>query len=268
MMRGMREIGNALIVAFFSVALMLGALSISLVEFVPEATPTPTIQLFPSPLPVTATPTSLPTITQGIDSGTATPTVTLTFISSASCSYPPGWVAIVIQPSDTLDNLAVRYRISKSQLISGNCLLTENLVAGALFYVPPAPTSTVAVCSPGAVGWVKSYTVKSGDTLYSIAINHYTTVDTLRKVNCRIGDRIFTGEVLWVPNVSTRTPTPSPLPGTTITPQPTEPLTETALPFTPTIVPTPTSIPDTPTTAPTPTPIPTLTASPTAFTQP
>ena len=36
----MRDFGNALVVSLISVGLMLGALSISLVEFVPEATPT------------------------------------------------------------------------------------------------------------------------------------------------------------------------------------------------------------------------------------
>ena len=39
-MQGMRDLGNALIVALISVGLMIGALSISLVEFVPEAAPT------------------------------------------------------------------------------------------------------------------------------------------------------------------------------------------------------------------------------------
>lgn len=264
-MQGMREFGNALAVAIISIGLMLGALSISLVEFVPEATPPATFVLLPSPLAVTATATSLPTSTQDPSLGTPTPTASMAFIPPGSCPPPAGWTPILLQAGETLDSLVARYRINKIELRRANCLLSDNLLPGTLFYVPPAPTSTFVACSQGAVGWVKSYTVKPGDTLYSIATNHYTTVALLRNVNCRTGDRIYTGESLWVPNVSTRTPIPTPLPGRTVTPHPTDPLTETALPFTVTIAPSITPVPATPTTAPTATPVPTHTASPTAF---
>lgn len=267
-MRGLRDFGNALVVAFISVGLMLGALSISLVEFVPEATPTPTIQLFPSPVPVTATATFPPTPTQSTSAATLTSTATITVIPPTSCQPPSGWIPIIVQPADTLDSLAARYRISRDQLKNANCLPADSLIPGTALFVPPAPTSTVAVCIQGAVGWVRSYVVKPGDTLYSIATNHYTTVATLRSVNCKGGDRIYPGETLWVPNVATRTPIPTPLPGSTVMINPTDPLTETALPFTATVMPSATSVPNTPTTAPSPTAMSTQTASPTAFSTP
>lgn len=265
MMQGLRELGNALVVAVISIGLMLGALSISLVEFVPEATPTTTFALFPSPLPVTATDTAPPTVTQDPSLDTQTPTPLNIVQPPSSCPPPAGWTPIFVQAGETLDTLAVRYRINKEVLRQANCLLSDSLLPGTLFYVPPAPTSTFTTCSQGAAGWVKRYVVKPGDTLYSIATNHYTTVALMRIVNCRIGDRIYVGEILWVPNVSTRTPVPTPLPGRTVTAHPTDPLTETALPFTATIVPSNTPVPATSTTAPTSTPVPTLTASPTAF---
>lgn len=265
-MRGLREFANALVIAILSVGLMLGALSISLVEFVPQATPTETFIVFPSPVPVTATSTALPTFTlaPGLDTPTSIAINTSTPPSS-SCPPPSNWTPIIIQPSDTLDGLAAKYRINKDTLRSANCLLSDGLIAGTVFYVPLAPTSTPIICSQGAVGWSKKYVVSRGDTLYSIATNHYTTVNTLKSVNCRNSDRIYPGEILWVPNVATRTPIPTPLPGVTVTPYPTDPLTETALPFTATTAPTKTSMPFTSTTAPSPTPIPTLTASPTAL---
>jgi len=268
-MRGLREIGSALVVALISVGLMLGALSISLVEFVPEATPTATIQLFLSPVPVTATHTSLPTFTPNPNTSTVTFTATQTVMPPVSCQPPNGWIPIIVQPNDTLDSLAARYRVGRDLIKSANCLVSESLIAGTRLYVPPAPTSTFVTCIPGAVNWVKTYVVKPGDTLYSISTNHYTSVDTLRNANCRVGDRINSGEILWVPNVSTRTPVPSPLPGVTITLQPTDPLTETALPFTATILPTETPLPtNTPTPFQVPTAIPTLTPSVTAFPNP
>lgn len=261
----LRELGAAIIVAFVSVGLVLGALSISLVEFIPVDTPTPTFALPASPVPITATATNLPTVTFDPVLPTQTFTSTNTVLAPVSCQPPVGWIPISVQLNDTLDSIAIKYNIDKNQLRNANCLLSDNLITGSLLYVPPAPTSTVAVCSAGAVGWIKSYTVKAGDTMYTIATNHYTTVSLLQKVNCKFTDLIKPGEMLWVPNVATRTPYPTPLPGVTASPYPTDPLTLTALPFTITVVPSDTPIPSTSTPVPSPTAVPTLTASPSAI---
>ena len=269
-MQGVRGFGNALLIALISIGLIIGALSISLVEFVPEVTPTATNIVFASPAPLTATSTSTPTLTPTLGLESPTPTATTTFVNSAtppsSCQPPFGWVnQINIQPGETLDILAARYNISKEELIRANCLLSSTLVAGTKLYVPPVAANTSVTCSQGAAGWLKNYVVKSGDTIYAIATNHYTTAGLLKIVNCRTSDLIFPGEMIWVPNVATRTPNPTPLPGVTFIPNPTEPLTETALPYTATIIPSNTPIPATATPIPLSTPLPTFTSSLTAF---
>jgi LysM repeat protein len=267
-MQGMREFSNALVVTLLSIGLVMGALSISLVEFIPEASPTGTFAPIPNSELLTATPSPIPTAT--LEPGVDTPipallTATNTVIAPASCPPPGGWLPIRIQTGETLDNLAAKYGSTKEAMRTGNCLISDNLIPGTLFYVPSAPTSTVRACSRGAAGWVETYKVKPGDTLYSIAVNHGTSVNLMRTVNCRAGDVIFVGEMLYVPNVPTRTPAPSPLPGITASPYPTDPLTETALPFTATVE---SSDTPPPTDAPTDTPVPTPTASPTAFPTP
>ncbi len=267
-MQNMRDLGYALTLALISVGLMVGSLSISLVEFVPDTASTNTLTQ-PPPQPVTITATFPPTFTPTFSAESPTPTITLTATITSTpplnCPVPQGWTLITVQYGDTLETIASRYATTADVLRSGNCLLVPNLVAGSQLWVPIASTATVRVCNKGAVGWVPNYVVQRGDTLYSIAINHYTTLDLMRNVNCRTGDLILAGEVLWVPNVATRTPAASPLPGLTITPPPTEPLTETALPFTPTFIPTNTPVPATNTPIPTSTPIPTQTPSLTAF---
>jgi len=266
-----RGLGSALIVALISVGLMIGALSISLVEFAPVATPTATNSEFFSPAPVTVTQTLIPTLTPTLGLESPTPSITPTFTNTAippvSCIPPTGWGQIIIRAGETLDSIALRYRASKDSLRSANCLLIDNLVAGTILYVPAVVPNTPVACSPGASGWVKNYIVKPGDTIYAIATNHYTTAGLLKSVNCRTSDLILVGEILWVPNVATRTPYPTPLPGSTVTPYPTDPLTETALPYTLTPIPTDTPVPPTPTTIPTLTPVPTFTPSLTAFPQ-
>lgn len=263
-MRGMRDFGNALVAALLSIGLTLGALSISLVGFIPEEAPAPTQALILSPVPVTATNTFSPTSTSLAAVDTPTWTATIAFTPPASCQPPAGWVAIIIQAGDTLDSIAARYRTSKDLIKNGNCLVIESLVAGKIIYVPPAPTSTIAACNQGASGWIRNYVVRPGDTFYNIAARYGTNANLIKAVNCRISDIIYSGETLWVPNVPTRTPTFTPLPGITYTAAPllTEPFTQTVLPFTATFAPTQTPVP------PTATSIPTQTASPTAFPTP
>ncbi len=256
-MKHVRDIGNALLVAFVSIGLILGALSISLVEFAPQAAPTVTDSLFASPAPLTATSTSKPTLTPTLELKTSTPTITPTFTNTAtppaSCQPPAGWFQITIQVGDTLNSIAAQYRVDKNQISSANCLLSNVLVIGSKLYVPPAPANTAAVCVRGAGGWVNNYIVQPGDSLYRIGYDHYTTLELMRRVNCRVSDTIFAGERLWVPNVAPRTP----IPGVTSTDDPTVTFTETAIPFTATVAPTNTLVPpaNTPTNTPVPTPV-------------
>jgi LysM repeat protein len=264
----LRDFGNALVVALISIGLMVGALSISLVEFAPQATPTATDNMPPSPLPLTVTSTVPPTLTPTLALESPTPSITSTLtntaIPPASCRPPAGWGQIIIQAGETLDSIAIRYRTTKNELRLANCLMTDNLVAGSILYAPVVATITPSLCNQGQAGWVKNYIVKPGDTIYAIATNYYTTVSQLKAVNCRTSDVIRTGDLLWIPNVATRIPPPTQLPGNTATPYPTNPLiTETTLPFTLTPIPSDTPVPPSPTNLPfTLTVIPTFTLSP------
>jgi LysM repeat protein len=257
--QGLRGIGNALTVALISIGLMVGALSISLVEFVPQVTPTAASDNpIPSPIPLTATNTPIPTLTPtlGLKSPTPsnTPTSTITSTPPASCLPPVGWGQMVIQADDTLDSIALRYRVSTVELRLANCLLSDSLMAGTVLYAPSVETSTPfmatntplvttntpsAICNPGATGWVKNYKVKAGDTFYAIAFNYYTTQTQLKSVNCYTSDFLSVGEILWVPNSAPRTSTqrPTSIPSVTATIYLTKPFTETTLPFTITVLP-------------------------------
>lgn len=266
-MRALRQFGSALTLALISAGLVLGSLSLSLVEFAPAAQRTSTDVLLPSPALLTATATLPPPLESPTATVTQPPTNTPP--PPPSCQPPLNWYPIQVQLDDTLESIAARYRVSADELRAGNCLPTNNLVPGSSIYVPPVATSTAAVCVPGAVGWVKNYRTQASDTFYRIASYYGISYTLLMKVNCRTSSMLFAGELLWVPDIPTRTPTPTLVPGgPTFTPPPTLPFTETALPFTLTPQPTNTPIPPTPTPIPTDTPQPTLTSSPTAFPTP
>ncbi|MCC7119037.1 MAG: LysM peptidoglycan-binding domain-containing protein [Anaerolineales bacterium] len=242
-MRNLRELGSALLVAFISIGLVAGALSISTVEFTPPASATPTSVAPLQPEPLTATPTTPPTATLDLAQASPTasliPTASVTSTPPPNCQIPAGWIQVIVQVGETINTLAARYRTTPDQLQAGNCLSTANLISGTIIYVPPVAPNTPVACLPGKVGWSKSYVVKAGDNLYRIGYDHYVTLEEMRSVNCRVGDIIYAGEVLYVPNVASRTPlsSASPVFVVTNTPAPTEPLTITPLPYTATIMP-------------------------------
>src|SRR3972149_8566843 len=134
-MKGTREFGNALVIALISLGLIVGALSISLVEFVPEAASTATSNLLPSPLPLTVTATLPSTLTPTLSLESLTPSITTTPSTTstppANCQIPPGWGQTTVQVGDTLESIAARYRISSDELRRANCLFSNSLVPGS-----------------------------------------------------------------------------------------------------------------------------------------
>ena len=218
-MQTLRQLGGGVIVAIFSVILVIGGIFLSLAETLPPpATPTkipPTFpQSFPTPTGTIETMTALPTETE-----TPLPTVTpaLALASPTSCTPPPGWVRVTIRSGDTVYTLAERYKTTAESLNDANCLTAPELPTGLVLYVPPVPTVTVIPCGPPA-GWVRAYTVQRGDTLFRIALAYNITYPRLQRANCMgSSTTIYTGQRLWVPNVPTRTPIPG------VTTIPTEP---------------------------------------------
>ena len=143
-----------------------------------------------------------------------------------SCPPPEGWVAYDVKPDDTLTNLADLLGWPVETIASGNCLpSSSSLMAGTILYLPypasptpaateeeqPTPRKSVnpSVQCGRPAGWI-TYIVRYGDTLYSIAQRYYTTVVLLQNANCLSSTVIRAGKILYVPNVATRTPYPTP----------------------------------------------------------
>jgi len=120
----------------------------------------------------------------------------------------------------------------------------------------PQATQAATSCSRPS-GWVQ-YIVRTGDTLSSISEAFGISVAQLQSANC-LGSstKIYTGQILWVPNRPTVTLKPTqPIDTPTFTPTLTDTLPPSNTP-TPTLHPTDTLVP-------TDTPLPTDTPEPTA----
>lgn len=222
-MQSLRQLGGGVIIALISVILVIGGISLALSESLPaQATPTPippTISLeFP-------TATFTPSLT-GIESPTPLITTTLgtapvdtlfptnTLFVQPSCNPPSGWIRILTQSGDTVYSLAQRYKTTAESLGAANCLSSFDIPAGLALYVPPVPTVTVIPCGPPA-GYVRRHRVQPGENLFRIALSYGITYPVLQRANCMgSSTTIYAGQLLWVPNVPTRTP----VPGVTIIP--------------------------------------------------
>lgn len=219
-MQALRQLGAGVIVAIFSVILVIGGIFLSLAETLPTpATPTqipPTFPLsFPTPTAtiITILPSETPTETI-LPSETASVLPSITSIAPTSCTPPSGWILVTVATGDTVYSLAQRYKTSAENLSAANCLTAVEVPAGYILYVPPVPTVTVIPCGP-PVGWVKNYIVQPGDTLFRIALSYNITYPRLQRANCMGSSTIiYIGQRLWVPNIPTRTP----VPGITIVP--------------------------------------------------
>jgi LysM repeat protein len=262
-MQALRQLGGGLLLGLLSVIIIVGGMSLALAEgYVPQPPPTAT-ETQPAPL---SAPTETASLIPSVP--TVTPTVTASPIPPANCPPPPGWVSVMILPGDTLDSLAIRYHTTVAALMTGNCLASPSILPGYGIYVPapPAlPTATFVPCG-APYGWVR-YTVQPGDTLYRISQLYRITVAELKQANCLSSEFINAGQLLWVPNTITSTPSATPINiiFDTVTPESTSTLEATTEPApTSTTEPSPTSteIPPSETPPPTETTVPPPTETP------
>jgi LysM repeat protein len=111
---------------------------------------------------------------------------------------PPQACTYVVQPGDSLGEIAQRYGTTVAELASLNNISNPNLIyPGQVLYLPGCATEPPPPPPPPAT---TTYTVQWGDTLYSIAVKYNTTVAELMALNgISNPNLIYAGQVLIVP---------------------------------------------------------------------
>lgn len=124
----------------------------------------------------------------------------------------------VMQSGDTLYSLSRQYGVTVDELLAANGISDPASLSVGMNLLIPGEDST------GISSSVDEYTVKQGDTYYSIARVHEIPVDELLRLNGRSSDRILrVGETLVVlasGNGGGTRPVPVPIPGPSPTPGP------------------------------------------------
>ena len=137
--------------------------------------------------------------------------IALTWLSEPDSKQYADWRDYTIRRGDTLSRIASRHGVSQSAIKDANGF-TKLPRAGAVILIPgrgksdPVMPARVDKSVPGGRSTGK-YVVKAGDTLFSLASEWGTTVDSIRLAN-RMGksSALRIGERLSVPSNSTRVP--------------------------------------------------------------
>ena len=105
------------------------------------------------------------------------------------------YIVYTVQPGDSLYSIAREYGLTVDELIDYNNLSSTNLSINQQILIPKK-TET-------APGETNTYTVKSGDTLYSIARQFNTTINELMTLNNLTTSVLSVGQTLRIPDDST-----------------------------------------------------------------
>ena len=126
----------------------------------------------------------------------------LACIASLPQYIPPDVVTdrYTVRPGDNLGAIARRYRTSVDSLARLNSLRSRTLIyPGQVLRVPGgAGSETSAPAATAAAGEKITYTVRGGDTLFSIAQAFKTTVDKIKAANGLSSDILFVGQKLSI----------------------------------------------------------------------
>jgi LysM repeat protein len=101
----------------------------------------------------------------------------------------------VVRPGETLSKIAVGHGVGVRQLKEANQLRSDQIRAGQTLRVPSAGTPRAAPAASRA----RTYQVRPGDSLWSIAKRHGTSVEALRRANRLNGDVLRAGQRLTLP---------------------------------------------------------------------
>ena len=96
----------------------------------------------------------------------------------------------IVRRGDTLYSLARRFGVTVTDIQRASGLAGDAIRAGMSITIPPRSA---------AVG-TRTYTVRAGDTLYSLAHTYGISVDDIRRANGLTGDAIVIGTELMIPS--------------------------------------------------------------------
>lgn len=114
-------------------------------------------------------------------------------IPSKSGTNPSNMFIYTVQKGDSLYSIAKKYYTTVNDIVDINNLTNLTLQIGQKLRIPEKYTEGELIMPN-----FTNYTVKKGDSLYSIARNFNTTVDQIKKDNTLVTNTLSIGQVLKI----------------------------------------------------------------------
>ncbi len=123
--------------------------------------------------------------------------------------FLPNYINYTVKRGDTLYSIARDNNINIDTLIKDNSLTNNNLSVGQVLRIRTPMSSTIEVEECFGRDYTLpidistnyiNYTVKRGDSLYSIAKAYNTTVDAIKNTNNLVNTNLSIGQVLKIPS--------------------------------------------------------------------
>ena len=111
---------------------------------------------------------------------------------------PSNYITYTVKKGDTLYSIAKKYETTANELIKINKLKNTNLSIGQKLQIPEIYNEENSVSLPNYI----NYTVKKGDTLYSIAKKYNITPDIIIKDNSLQNTTLSIGQNLKIRTTS------------------------------------------------------------------
>ena len=111
--------------------------------------------------------------------------------STELIQIPTTTTTYTVKKGDTLYSIAKNYNTTTEKIKSLNNLSTNNLTIGQQLKIP----STTTITKPTTT---TTYTVKPGDTLYSLAREFNTTVNNLKTLNNLTTNNLTIGQTILI----------------------------------------------------------------------
>ena len=115
-------------------------------------------------------------------------------IPSKEGSNPSNMFMYTVKKGDNLYSIAKKYNTTVNAIVNLNYLKNNNLEIGQILRIPETYMNEYEMILPD----YKNYTVKKGDTLYSIAKANNVDVDTLMKDNSLSSNNLSIGKTLKI----------------------------------------------------------------------
>ena len=115
----------------------------------------------------------------------------------------PNYISYTVKKGDTLYSIAKKYGVSADTIIQDNNLKNSNLSVGQILRIRSGEGEVLECFGEDyndSISNYKTYIVKKGDSLYSIANKYGTSVSNIIKLNNLTNNNLSIGQVLKIPS--------------------------------------------------------------------